>query len=274
MHVTALKLASVAFCVFAPLAIAKDLPATAQGQLSVAGQTIELIDVIALPGTFGTEVLAYAQRFDRAKLAEDGKLDSNDVFRLQFEDGPALVRFSVGADKQVSLCIDVRGKDLKTKLCDAIKLDLSTLSESRIAGVLSGTSQGDKIRLSFDAPIQSTLEPVVVGTPLPSDGGEPGKALALHFAAMQSGDLSKVLALAPPEQKAAMEKQNPEQIQKMLGLMKTMTPSDVQITGGRIDGDKAWVDFRGKKSGQAVTGTADMARSAGQWRVSKISTQQ
>ena len=265
-------LLALAFCLFANVLAAKDAPARAEGQLKIAGKTIVLVDVIAMPHPFGVEVLAQAQPFDRAELAEDEKLDEFDSIDLKYAAGPALVAFYAQLDKKSVFCVKVRGKDLKLELCDALKLELTTLSATRITGVISATNAGDSITLKFDAPIQSTLVPVVLGKPLPSDGGEPGKALNAHFAAMQSGDLTKILAISPPEQREAMQKRSPEEVKKMLSLMQTMALTEPKITGGSIDGEKAWVNFTGTRNGKVLTGKAKMARTSGMWRVIKIST--
>ena len=267
-------LLALAFCLFANVLAAKDAPARAEGQLKIAGKTIVFVDVIAMPAVFGVEVLAQSQPFDRAELADDGKLDFGDSLALKSEAGPALVSFHAGLDKKLVFCVDVNGKDLRLKFCDAVKLELTTLSATRITGVISAANAGDSITLRFDAPIQSTLEPVVLGKPLPSDGGDPGKALSAHFAAMRSGDLSKIIALSPPERREAIQKRSPEEIKKMLSLMQTMTPTDPKITGGNIDGEQAWVNFTGTRNGKVLTGTATIARTSGQWRVTKISTKQ
>ena len=58
----------------------------------------------------------------------------------------------------------------------------------------------------------------------------------------------------------------------MLSLMQTMTPTEPKITGGSIDGEKAWVNFTGTRNGKVLTGKAKMARTSGMWRVIKIST--
>jgi hypothetical protein len=141
---------------------AREIPAHAEGRLLVANKSIALIDVIALPSVGGSnvEVLASAAKFDQAKLAEDGKLDGMDVTRLQFANGPALVRFVITPEKKVWMCMHVRGDGLRAEFCDGLTLELTTKTATRIAGVISGAKAEDSIRLQFDAPIQSTLTPV------------------------------------------------------------------------------------------------------------------
>jgi len=148
-------------CSLAHAAAAKDVPSHAEGELLIAGKKMALVDVIALPGMVSgnIEVLASATAFDRAKLAADGKLDGTDVTRLQFTPGPALVRFVITPEKTVWLCLHVRGDGLRAEFCDGMKLELTTNTATRIAGVISGEKAGDRFRLAFDAPIQSTLAP-------------------------------------------------------------------------------------------------------------------
>ncbi len=143
-------------------AVAKEIPPHAEGDLLIANKSIALVDVIALPGMVSgnVEVLASATVFDRAKLAADGKLDGTDVTRLQFTPGLALVRFVITPEKTVWLCLHVRGDGLRAEFCDGLKLELTTKTATRIAGVITGAKADDRIRLQFDAPIQSTFTPV------------------------------------------------------------------------------------------------------------------
>lgn len=58
----------------------------------------------------------------------------------------------------------------------------------------------------------------------------------------------------------------------MLAAAQANTPSDVQLRGGRVDGDRAWVDFSGRLDGATVTGTAEMTQADGRWSLNKLST--
>ena len=52
------------------------------------------------------------------------------------------------------------------------------------------------------------------------------------------------------------------------------TPSKATITGGSIDGDKAWLDFDGVQGGEAMKGLAIVERKDGAWYVRNIETRQ
>jgi hypothetical protein len=56
-------------------------------------------------------------------------------------------------------------------------------------------------------------------------------------------------------------------------MIKALEPAEVQITGGRIDGDHAELDIVGKDSdGNALTGTVTLDREDGSWRIGNVST--
>jgi hypothetical protein len=111
------------------------------------------------------------------------------------------------------------------------------------------------------------------GTPLPADGGEPGRAYLAVNAALRAGDLDALAALLPPARVAMMEeaRKSPD-FDAQLALMKTMAPTDIRITGGRVDGDAAWVEFTAVEFGSPRAGTAEMIREDGRWFVKSEST--
>lgn len=111
------------------------------------------------------------------------------------------------------------------------------------------------------------------GQPLPAGGGEAGKAYLALNAAMLAGDLDKLQALLPPGQAAEMKKsRNSPDFAAQLAMMQAMTPSKVRITGGRQDGDQAWLEFTAVEAGQPRAGTAEMARESGRWVLKREST--
>jgi hypothetical protein len=57
-----------------------------------------------------------------------------------------------------------------------------------------------------------------------------------------------------------------------MAMAQAMSPSKVKITGGRQDGDRAWVEFTAVEADQPRVGTAEMKREGGRWIMVKEST--
>lgn len=111
------------------------------------------------------------------------------------------------------------------------------------------------------------------GTPLPAGGGEPGKAYLAMNAAIRAGDIDAMAKLLPADRLAQMEeaRKSPE-FEAQLELMQAMAPSDVVITGGRVDGDTAWVEFTAVEFEQPRVGTATLKKEGGRWVMVEEST--
>jgi hypothetical protein len=105
------------------------------------------------------------------------------------------------------------------------------------------------------------------------DGGEPGKVYLALNKAMLAGDLDALAKLLPPAQAAEMQKARgtPEFAQQLV-FIQAMTPKNVKLKGGRIDGDKAWLEFDGVEGDALRSGTAEMVKEDGRWRVVSEST--
>jgi hypothetical protein len=97
--------------------------------------------------------------------------------------------------------------------------------------------------------------------------------MALHRAVV-AGDVDKMMALVNADQAAQMRQARSQpDFPKTLEMMQALEPAQVQVTGGRIDGDNAQLTIVGKDSGgTALTGEVKMTRSGGRWQVDKVST--
>jgi hypothetical protein len=121
--------------------------------------------------------------------------------------------------------------------------------------------------VEFDAEVEETV-PVAAdeaGTPLPSDGGEPGKAYREYEKAILSGNAEALKKYLVPEQ--ARKLQDP-QAANMLGLMKMMRVREIRIVKGFLYGDdRAVLNLEGKDpvSNARTEGTAKMRNINGQW---------
>jgi len=110
-----------------------------------------------------------------------------------------------------------------------------------------------------------------VAQDLGAGGGEPGKALIAHFDATRSGEVDRVRAEMHPENHAQLDEMIAAgEADMILGMMKMMTPDEITITGGRIDGDSAEVEFTGSSDGDATRGSASLGKVDGRWLVKKV----
>lgn len=111
------------------------------------------------------------------------------------------------------------------------------------------------------------------GTPLPPGGGEPGAAYLAMNKALHAGDFDAMLKLMPPERAAMMQEARKEpDFAAQMAMAQAMSPSKVKITGGRQDGDRAWVEFTAIEADSPRVGTAEMKREGGRWIMVREST--
>jgi hypothetical protein len=142
-----------------------------------------------------------------------------------------------------------------------------TVSGERIRGewVKPSTAFTDKtweLTVRFDLPLTAIADP---GTPLPPDGGAPGKAYRDFLDALSKKDRDKVMALqAMPAD--MVEILGPDSV---IGILAMNHPSsDGEVLGGWIDGDRAQLRVRGKDEfGRTVRGRVALKNDGGIWKV-------
>jgi hypothetical protein len=124
--------------------------------------------------------------------------------------------------------------------------------------------------VQFQAPITNPAAAAAAeeasGTPLPPGGGDPGKAFMEYDKVLNAGDLEKLKTMMAPDQ--AKELSKPE-AKQMLGMIKMMRASNIKITKGFINGDKATLMVEGKDNmaGGQTTGTVKMMKVNNRWLV-------
>ncbi len=140
--------------------------------------------------------------------------------------------------------------------------------------------------IDFDLPLLAFGPLPRSGTPLPADGGEPGRFLLEKSRAAWGGDLDRVLALMTPrERSAALGSHDDEGLRGDLGMsgssffmlkQRMAIPYVERVAGGVQDGDTAWVDFIGSDGiigHHDITGTVVLVRDrGGYWRVDRVIT--
>lgn len=154
----------------------------------------------------------------------------------------------------------------------------STAGKNRMAGSYRFVDEDDgqpTCEVTFDVPILGSVAeaPPMPGQALPPGGGEPGRHYLALNKAMLAGDLDTLARLMPPEDAAEMLKARatPE-FAAQLAMMQALTPSKVVVKGGRIDGDKAWLEIDAEEGGSPRSGTIDLAKVDGKWRVLREAT--
>lgn len=111
------------------------------------------------------------------------------------------------------------------------------------------------------------------GKPLPPGGGAPGQAWLALNQALRAGDLDALADLLPPDRAAEMQaaRGTPE-FAAQLAMLKAMAPTDVVVTGGRQDGDTAWLEFTAVEFGSPRLGTATLEFRDDRWVMLEEST--
>lgn len=259
----------VTLIVFAIATPAVDAAAPASGK--VGDWTV--VDAIAWRDDSGTHVVVSDKSFDRTAIAGDLKMDSSDVISHQMDPLKAQtyeVRLdSKGVVDGTSLSMPGGSSfSFTSDMADGLKLSKS--ADDHVAG----SFKYDIADIRFDVPVVSG-ELTRPGKPLPSDGGEPGKVFNAQIAAIAKGDFDALVKLSPPEHRESIMADAKKDGGKMeMMAAQAFTPSKATITGGSIDGDKAWLDFDGVQMGEAMKGLAIVERKDGAWYVRNIETRQ
>lgn len=266
-HAHVLSAIPLALC--AATAAAAEPPAS--GTFAIDGETYAIVDAIAYPDGEDIAVVVSNRAFDRGALAKDGKLDDFDVMR-HTGDGVAAFTVEIGADGSLSGYSISSGSGggggYSSDMAEGFQL--AKREPGHVAGSLRYAGEDRAADLRFDLPVQATI--ARAGTPLPAGGGEIGKALLEHFAAMASGDKAKLLAMTPPERRAQQKAMMDEpDAAAMIAFLAAMAPQQVEVTGGSVDGDSAVLEFSGVRDGAPLKGTVDGMRIDGRWYFNNVS---
>lgn len=241
---------------------ATDVQADVKGRVSLKEATFTVADAVAYKTDDGIEVAFLPAALDRKAAAKDQKIDSFDVMRM----GKGHVTLRIGSDGSFN-CIDYSNGNGGGSSCNSdytAALKLSARTADRVAGAFRLKANGSTADVTFDLKVESVL--ARAGTALPADGGDPGKAVLAHFAAIEKNDFKALMATAPPEQRKMMQaSEKSGEAKEMFQMMRAMSPRKVRVTGGTVDGDEALVDFEGVEDGKPAKGVATVVRIGGLW---------
>ena len=101
-----------------------------------------------------------------------------------------------------------------------------------------------------------------VGEALPEGGGEPGAAYVAWVSALHSSDIDAIRTLVTPDMAQMLD--DPEAAEQ-LEFLAAMTPTDVRILGGSIDGDTAILQVEGSMDGEPAAGDVTLERHGELW---------
>ena len=277
-----MKAAILPYALFSALLVLGAGPALAKsganGTVTIEGKSWPVADAVA---TLDGETLAvvFGQKvFDRAAWAEDGEFGTFDLWEFKDNDARDAQSLTITIDQEDG---SYAGHNIKTSSGGgggfSSDYDNSVTLTARDAEHIAGTIKlaGDDLGadVTFDLPITKYGPLARAGTPLPADGGDPGKALKAMVDATHAGKLDEMIALSHPERREGIEAAKAAgEADEMLKMAQAFTPKISKITGGIVDGDTAWVDFEGQEDSGAVKGTATLTRAEGKWFVKGINT--
>ena len=251
----------------------------ASGTVTLQGKSWPVADAVATLNDDELELVFAQKSFDRDAWAEDGEFGTFDLWEFKDNDAGDGQSISIRIDSEdgsyaghnLRLSSGSSSGGFSSDYDDSVKL--TARDDKHVAGAVKLAGEEFSADISFDLPVSKFGPLARAGTPLPADGGDPGKALKATIDATHAGDLDKMIALSHPEKRAMIEESKAKgEAAQMLEMAKLFTPKLSKITGGTMDGNRAYVDFEGKEEDRAVKGTAELVRFEGKWYVKSINT--
>lgn len=272
---------SSALCLALALVSSSALAKTgAVGTVTIKGVSWPVADAVATLDGENLEIVFSQKLFDRAAWADDGKFGTFDVWSFKDDETREGQSLTIDIDEEDG---SYAGHNIKTATSSGggfssaydESVKLTERDDKRVAGTVKLLGEELSAEISFDLKVEKFGPLARSGTPLPADGGEPGNALKATVEATHSGDIERMLAISHPANRKEIEDAKAKgETEQMLGLAQAFTPKITKITGGGVNGDKAWVDFEGEQSGRAMKGTATLNRVEGKWYVKGMSSRQ
>jgi hypothetical protein len=262
-----------ALCLFLALPAAAQ---TATGSITANGKKTALTHVTAIRKNGNVRVVISDQAITAAQLADDFAMhDMKDLAGVSVEITP---------DGQIPT--GTFYSPLFTKFGGSFSATgmhkwEGTIKGDTIEGKLSA-AKGEffestyEYTVSFKAPIGKGAAPAadtpaaLKGKPLPADGGDPGKAYRAYIVILKAGNPARIKASLSAERAKQM---SDDELKKMLPMIQAMMPDDIKIGSGAVDGDHATLNVTGqeKESKAKSTGTVDLVKEGGAWKVEKES---
>lgn len=120
-------------------------------------------------------------------------------------------------------------------------------------------------KVAFDLKFSAPLPEELPGELLPAGGGEPGAAYLAWTAAVKSGDLERIMAVLPAEQAEGFESMPADEQQENIEFLQMMVPDEMEVLGGRLVDDIAYLEVRGKTEGESTNGEVKLVHKDEIW---------
>ena len=254
---------------------------TASGSMSVDGTAIKLNYAYAMaqPNTFDKEKTDIAVLITEKPVADEAFKDVEDLRDVAIRQHGWLYFEINDEQKPVTEVADhpsLGGTQLQMSGITQSDFVQKEFNKERISGSFKTkkpeTVLGYKyeVDVAFNASILQAKIPEPLpdektGKALPSGGGDPGKAYLTFVRAVINKDIETVKKFAPsPEE-------NDEELKDMIEFMAELTPKDMEITKGFIQGDRVVLYVTGTLEGERQYGTIEMIKKEGSWRMKKES---
>ncbi len=159
------------------------------------------------------------------------------------------------------------------------EFEANTFKQDQISGkvFLAEPDESFGRKYTFDIEFSSEIKDAIVpmvdeksGTPLPADGGDPGRSYREYEKAIQSGNLQALKKYLVPQQASKLDAPDAP---NMLEFMKMMRAQNVKILKGFTNGDRATLVLEGKDpmSGGKTGGSVRLVKNNNQWVIEKES---
>ncbi|MCZ6727685.1 MAG: hypothetical protein O7A98_10095 [Acidobacteria bacterium] len=122
-------------------------------------------------------------------------------------------------------------------------------------------------KVAFDLRFSALLPEELPGELLPAGGGEPGAAYLAWTAAVKSGDLERIKALLSPDQLEGFDALPAEEQEENVEFLQMMAPNEVEVLGGRLVDDIAYLEIRATMEGEPASGEVKLEHGGGIWVV-------
>ena len=221
------------------------------------------------PGRLQTYVYLSSVPLDASKIA--AAFQPGSAVDGQLGDGSAgYVRICIDADgTECGLYFSHNNPSASFNSSGYGEFKLAAAPAGRIAGrwVLAEPDDFFGETYDFDLNFDVAITPPP-GTPLPADGGDPGKAYRAWTSAVAKGDIKVLSALVGGEYDAwRIKSDDQDDVKAALKDLRDGTPVQARILRGRIDGDSAVLWVEGKDRDDILRrGRVSMQRVEGAWR--------
>jgi hypothetical protein len=255
----------------------------AAGTLKVDGATIKLTNSIARikPNAFDEHKKDVVVLLTDKPVAAEVFADDRQLFKAVEKDGLRGILLTIDdEEKPYHMSILDPKASLQLSGSGIFNFDATDYSTTHVAGKFFTNGEEDfmgKHKYSYDVAFAVPVQVIAVaseltldasnGTKLPPGGGEPGKAYAAFDKAARSGNMAEMKKFGGKN--AEMPDLKPEEMKKMIELIKLMRPAKLKVIGGYANADHATLSVEGEDSTSKakMKGTIEMEREGNSWKL-------